>query len=177
MSQKVRRLLEQVTKADPIIDDWLNGYLLPKGSMVFLNAWGLHHDENKFPNHDTFDPDHYKGQMDLAPTLFANGDELARDHYGYGTGRRICPGIHLAERNLFIGIAKILWAFDIAPGEDESGNVIEPNIDPATAYTTGFLSVAKPYPLKIKPRSEARRQTIIREFQEAASNVFSQYEP
>jgi len=156
-------------------DDWIDGMLLPKGSMVLLNAWGLHHDEKKFPDHDVFDPDHFKGQMDLAPTLFAGSDEESRDHYAYGSGRRICPGIHLAERNLFIGIAKLLWAFDIAPGKDESGNVIEPNVDPATAYSTGFLTCALPYALDIKPRSESRLQTILREFKEAEQNIFSQY--
>src|ERR1700733_6302398 len=30
---------------------------------------------------------------------------------GTGAGRRLCPGIHLAERNLFIAMAKLLWAF------------------------------------------------------------------
>lgn len=49
--------------------------------MILLNAWGLHHDENRFPNHDTFDTDHFKGHTELAPTLFAGSDEEARDHY------------------------------------------------------------------------------------------------
>lgn len=42
----------------------------------------------------------------------ASGEWDKRDHYGYGAGRRICPGTHLAERNLFIGVAKIFWAFE-----------------------------------------------------------------
>lgn len=141
-----------------------------------LNTWGLHHDEKKFPNHDTFDPDHFIGQTELAPTLFAGADPEARDHYGYGSGRRICPGIHLAERNLFLGIAKLLWAFEIAPGKDESGNIIEPDVDAATAYSTGFLICAKPYALEIKPRSEARRATIMREQKAAEQSIFSQYQ-
>jgi len=157
-------------------DDWIDGKLLPKGSMIILNAWGLHHDEKRFPNHDTFDPDHFLGQTELAPTLFAGADPEARDHYGYGSGRRICPGIHLAERNLFLGIAKLLWAFDIAPGKDESGRIIEPDVDCATAYSTGFLTVAKPYAVEITPRSDARRETIMREYKEAEQAIFSQYQ-
>ncbi|KAJ5699992.1 Cytochrome P450 [Penicillium majusculum] len=35
-----------------------------------------------------------------------------RDHLGYGAGRCVCPGIHLAERNLIIGVAKLFWAFE-----------------------------------------------------------------
>jgi len=158
------------------LDDWVDGKLIPKGSVIILNAWGLHHDESKFPNPDTFDPDHFAGQTELAPGLAAAADYENRDHYGYGSGRRICPGIHLAERNLFLGIAKILWAFHIAPGKDELGQVIEPNIDPATAYSTGFLPCALPYAVEITPRSEARRATIMREFKEAEENVFAKYQ-
>jgi cytochrome P450 len=39
-------------------DDWVNGYLLPKGTTVFLNVWGLHHDESVFRNPERFDPSH-----------------------------------------------------------------------------------------------------------------------
>ena len=148
---------------------------LPKGSMVILNAWGLHHDEKRFPNHDKFDPDHYLGETQLAPVLAAAVDYENRDHYGYGSGRRICPGIHLAERNLFIAIAKLLWAFDMKPGKDASAQVVEPNVDISTAYSTGFLCVAHPYDLEITPRSEVRVATIMRELKEAQTEVFSKY--
>ncbi|PNY24206.1 Fumitremorgin C synthase [Tolypocladium capitatum] len=100
-------------------DDWIDGQFIPKGTIVIINAWGMHHDEKRFPNPDTFDPDHYKGQTTLAPELAAAADYESRDHYGYGSGRRICPGIHLAERNLFLGIAKLIWAFSIEPAVDE----------------------------------------------------------
>jgi cytochrome P450 family 619 len=73
-------------------DDWVDGYKLPKGTIVFINAWGLHHDENRFPNPERFDPDHYKGVTALAPELAARVDPEERDHHGYGSGRRICPG-------------------------------------------------------------------------------------
>ena len=51
---------------------------------------------------------HYAGVAKLAPELAASSDYEARDHGGYGAGRRLCPGIQLAERNLFLGIAKLL---------------------------------------------------------------------
>jgi len=58
-----------------------------------------------------FEHDRFAGRTALASTLAASKDYEACDHYGYGAGRRLCPGIHLAERNLFVGIAKLLWAF------------------------------------------------------------------
>ncbi|KAK3937785.1 phenol 2-monooxygenase [Diplogelasinospora grovesii] len=156
-------------------DDHVDGYLLPKGSDVFINAYGMHHDEERFPNPEVFDPDHYKGVTALASEL-ANGDWANRDHYGYGSGRRLCPGIHLAERNLFLAIAKMLWGFNISPGRDEKGDVIEPDVSCEKAYSAGFLVCAEPFPCIIKPRSDERRQTILREFEKAKTEVFSRFE-
>lgn len=49
-------------------------------------------------------------------------------------------------------------------------------IDNVLTVVPGFLVCAEPYPCQIKPRSEARRATILREFEEAKAEVFSQYE-
>lgn len=117
-------------------DDEVDGYVLPKGSDVFINAFGMQHDEHRFKNPDAFDPDHYAGIMTLAPEL-AVGDADKRDHWGYGAGRRLCPGIHLAERNLFLGLAKLLWALDIQPGKDAEGNTVEPDTTNERAYSAG----------------------------------------
>ena len=136
----------------------------------------MHHDETRYPNHDIFDPDHYKGQTTLAPELAAAADYESRDHYGYGSGRRICPGIHLAERNLFLGIAKLIWGFSIEPAVDRAGKTVESDFDPTTGYSEGFLVCAKDFPCTIKPRSEARRQTIVREYELAEKEVFSKYD-
>ncbi|KAJ5569117.1 cytochrome P450 [Penicillium hetheringtonii] len=156
-------------------DDWIDGYLIPKDATVIINSWGMHHDETRFSNPDVFDPDHYKGQTTLAPELAAAADYESRDHYGYGSGRRICPGIHLAERNLFLAIAKLIWAFSIEPSLDEQGQPIKYDFSPQTGYSEGFLVCVKDFPCVIKPRSETRRATIMREMEEAQRNVFSQF--
>jgi len=157
-------------------DDWIDGYKIPKGSVIFINAWGMHHDEKRFPDPNTFDPDHYKGVTALASELAQATNPDDRDHYGYGSGRRLCPGIHLAERNLFLAISKLLWAFEFAPGKDEDGKPIIPDTDPPTGYSEGFLVCAKPYALEVKVRSEARRETVLREYQEAKRDVFSAFD-
>lgn len=142
----------------------------------------MHHDEARFPDPDRFDPDHYKGQTSLAPELAAAADYETRDHYGYGSGRRICPGIHLAERNLFLGIAKLIWAFDIRPGREDDddggarGDVVTPNFDARTRYSEGFLVCARDFPCTVTPRSEARRDTIMREYEQAKKDVFSRFD-
>lgn len=72
-------------------DDWIDGKFLPKGTVIIVNAWGLQHDETRFKNPEAFDPDHFEGTTTVATEL-ANGPWENRDHYGYGTGRRFCPG-------------------------------------------------------------------------------------
>ncbi|KAK5069485.1 hypothetical protein LTR64_008166 [Lithohypha guttulata] len=156
-------------------DDWIDGYKLPKGSIVFINAWGIHHDESRFKTPDVFDPDHYKGVTALAPVLAAATDENERDHYGYGSGRRLCPGIHLAERNLFLAISKLLWAFEFSPGTNDSGDIVLPDTDPQTGYSEGFLVCAKPFQCRIEVRSERRRETIEKEYAVAQKEVFSRF--
>jgi len=74
-----------IQKANPQSDEWVEGCFVPKGSIIFLNVWGLHHDEKRYPDHDIFNPDNFKGQTALA-TEYANAaDPEARDHYGYGS--------------------------------------------------------------------------------------------
>lgn len=149
---------------------------IPKGSTIFLNVWGLHHDPKRFPSPDVFDPDRYIGRTLLASEYAASADFEKRDHYGYGAGRRICGGIHLAERNLFLAMSKLLWAFSFAEKRDVQGRIIPVNVDAATGYSTGAICCPKPFECEIKPRSEARQETILREYALAEENTFFEYE-
>lgn len=155
-------------------DDWIDGFFLPKGTTVIINAWGMQHDGNRFKNPEVFDPDHFAGCTKLAPEL-ANGAWEERDHYGYGAGRRLCPGIHLAERNLFLAMAKLLWAFDMLPGVDQKGQEMRVDTDARTAYCEGFLVCAYDFPARFRLRGEEREKAVLREFDEGES-TFRKYE-
>ncbi|KAK2682035.1 hypothetical protein RAB80_003828 [Fusarium oxysporum f. sp. vasinfectum] len=141
-------------------DIWIDGKLVPEGATIIANITGLHSDANKFE-----------------PQGYANiADENKRDHYVYGFGRRICAGMQIAERSLFTTFSKMLWAFDISAPKDEQGRPMEMNLDPMTGYTDGTIVMANPFQACIKVRSERRRETILREFEEAEKNVFAQFE-
>lgn len=153
----------------------VDGQTIPAGSSIILNVWGLHHDPARYEDPDEFDPSRYAGRTALATVYAASADYEKRDHYGYGSGRRLCPGIHLAERGFFIALAKILWAFDIAPQRGPDGRPIPIVIDPAEGYTDGFLRCAKSFQVDIRPRSMQRWQTIEGELT-GAERVFSGYD-
>lgn len=50
---------------------------------------------------------------------------------------RMCPGKYLASKTVWIGIVRILWAFDIAHGVDADGNLVP--VDPDSC-APGLLS-------------------------------------
>ena len=78
--------------------------------------------------------------------------------------------MHLAERNLFIGVAKLLWAFrfEVKRGDDI-------NVSAETGLSQGFLHCVKDYGSSITVRSNMRRETILREFEET-KEVFERFE-
>ena len=94
-------------------DDYYRDQFIPKGAGVIPNLTALHGDPDLYPNPDEFDPDRYKNHRLDAAASAVHPDYLQRDHFNYGFGRRLCPGIHVAEQSLFIVVSRVLWAFDI----------------------------------------------------------------
>jgi len=90
-------------------------------------------------------------------------DPKDRDHFTYGAGRRVCPGVHVAERSLYINIARTLWGFDIAKVRDSAGRIVEPD----QTMVRGFLSVPVKFDADFNVRSGRHQETIRRAFAEA----------
>ncbi|KAK6386272.1 hypothetical protein LTS17_001847 [Exophiala oligosperma] len=183
---KVNYLMKEVQRFRPVVpiafphalaqDTTIDGYHLPKGTTIVCNLSGLHLDEKRFRNPYQFDPTNFTGKTGPASAYATAADYEDRDHYGYGFGRRLCPGIHFAERSLFITFSKLIWGFDLSPVMDENGRPIKVDIDWHTGYTGGVTRAPMPFKSVIKVRSEARRQTLLREYEEA-QNVFSTLDP
>ncbi|VUC37774.1 unnamed protein product [Clonostachys rosea] len=139
-------------------DDWYEGKFIPKGSYAVLNWWAIHRDPSVYPNPDKFDPSRYLNRPLAAADYINSVDPYERDHFTYGAGRRVCPGVHVAEKSLFINIVRVLWGFDIRKAKGPDGRLIEP----PTAMVPGFLSIPLPFDCDIMPRS-AKHEKIMRE--------------
>lgn len=120
-------------------------------------------DESLHDDPTAFKPSRYLDKPLPAADYININDPYQRDHFTYGAGRRVCPGVHVAERSLFINIVRTLWGFDIAKLKDKNGNVVEPE----TEMAPGFLSVPKPFKASIKPRSPQHEKVIREAFNEA----------
>ncbi|EXJ93256.1 hypothetical protein A1O3_01813 [Capronia epimyces CBS 606.96] len=124
-------------------DDWYEGMFFPKDTTVWLGAWAIHQNDDEYPDHDRFNPDRFKA------------------------GRRMCPGIHLAERSMWRVTAKLLWAFEF---EELPGRPIDVN-----AYTSSNLVRPLEYEVKVTPRSKQHEEVIKRELT-GALDFLSQYD-
>lgn len=144
-----------------IRDDEYMGYKIPKGAGVMWNVWAIHMDPKRHPDPRRFDPARYKDDRQTAAEAASNGDATKRDQFVFGAGRRLCQGMHIAERSLFLAISRLLWAFDFDKALDKDGNEIVPDADD---LTEGLFVLPKPFPARIVPRSAEKAERVIAEW-------------
>ncbi|KAK3986818.1 putative cytochrome P450 17A1 [Cladorrhinum sp. PSN332] len=137
-------------------DDWYKGMFIPKGSTVIASLWSIHLNEKDFPDPHTFKPERFLDKKREYPGTTG--------HSAFGWGRRICPGMHLAQSSVTINVARMIWAFDIKPARDENGKDVEVDI---FAFTDGFNSVPLPFQCDIKPRSKKHAEIVTRQSRSA----------
>ncbi|SCV48561.1 related to O-methylsterigmatocystin oxidoreductase [Fusarium fujikuroi] len=126
-------------------DDYYEGYYLPKGTILFANAWAIHRSSD-CDAPDQFYPDRFLQNKFGTAHDSIHSDNKRRPIYGFGAGRRL------------LNMAKLVWAFDIKPAADKIDSSIE------TGYTGGFLITPKKIPLCLTLRSADRERVIKRDF-------------
>ncbi|KAJ3545430.1 hypothetical protein NM208_g2508 [Fusarium decemcellulare] len=152
-------------------DDEYMGYKIPKGASVVWNVWAIHMDENRHPNPRVFDPSRYADDLQTAGEAASNPDPSKRDQFVFGAGRRICQGMHIAERSLFLGISRLLWAFKFDKATDSDGNEVTPDI---SKLTQGLFVLPEPFPARITPRSEEHARRVREEWAECQALLDSE---
>ncbi|KAL7748415.1 hypothetical protein RI367_006107 [Sorochytrium milnesiophthora] len=102
----------------------LAGYDIPAGTQVILNVPAIHQDSfaagsrtgAEFPL-DEFHPERFVTPADEADSQ---------------SGRRLCPGLHLAYRELFMVVSRLVFAFELK-AQDKHGKLLtNPSLEGST---------------------------------------------
>nr|AYN73068.1 CYP706C55 [Eucalyptus cladocalyx] len=83
----------------------VGGYTVPKGSRVFINVWAIHRDPLIWRDPLEFDPERFLHSE-------GNYNEHNFNYFPFGSGRRMCVGILMAERMVLYSLATLLHSFD-----------------------------------------------------------------
>ncbi|KAJ6510178.1 cytochrome P450 [Mycena vitilis] len=129
-------------------DDVYEGHFIPKGALVITNIHRITHDARTYADPMAFNPDRFIASKDKVA-------ETDPRNFCWGFGRRICPGMHLADASLFLSCVMSLAVFDISKCIDNGQPIV-----PVHDSTTGTISHPVPFRCAIRPRSEKSIQLI-----------------
>ncbi|KAF2945430.1 hypothetical protein DAI22_02g216100 [Oryza sativa Japonica Group] len=89
----------------------IGGYAVPKGTTVIFNAWAIMRDPAAWESPDQFLPERFLHKEESSsPPLELRGKDY--EYIPFGSGRRLCPGLPLAERAVPFILASLLHAFE-----------------------------------------------------------------
>lgn len=151
----VRAVIEETLRWRPIIiggvahasmrEDVYDGYRIPAGSIVIPNNWSIHMDETVYKDPQLFRPERWLEDPSLPEVV------------GFGFGRRICMGEHIARGALFVMVSRLLWAFEFKRQLDEVGSEIAVDTMDVADY---FIVRPNPFPVSVVCRDESVRKVL-----------------
>ncbi|CAL8156648.1 unnamed protein product [Prunus armeniaca] len=87
----------------------IGGYYIPKGSVIFTNIWAIHRDPNLWDNPLEFRPKRFLNDPP-SNNFDYKGNKL--EYLPFGSGRRMCAGLPLAEKMMIYVLASFLHSFE-----------------------------------------------------------------
>ncbi|KAI8982619.1 cytochrome P450 [Pilobolus umbonatus] len=94
----------------------VDGYYIPKNSKIIVSMDSINRNPRVYSSPDEFILDRF---IDNDKTMMAsaNGKPEERDHYTFGWGRRLCPGIYLAEMEIYSAFTRIFSQCVVEPAD------------------------------------------------------------
>ncbi|EXJ71096.1 uncharacterized protein A1O5_06089 [Cladophialophora psammophila CBS 110553] len=163
----VRAVMKETIRWRPVVpggiphratkDDTYNGFFIPEGATVHANQYAMFKNEATYPDAEAFNPERW-----LNPNYPTYQEPLTqypnlKRFPAFGFGRRICPGLVLAERSLFIEISMLMWLCSVRKKVDEEGQVIPV---PWYDYKPGNNTGPNRFDFEVEVRDEQRLQIL-----------------
>lgn len=118
-------------------DKELNGYFIPKGTMVMVNLYSVHMDRKVWRDPAVFRPERF---LDEDNKVFG-GERIIP----FSLGKRSCPGEDLGRKKLFLFLTSLVRHFDIRPPEGHDSIVV--------FDVCGLTVVPSAFDVRLVPRS------------------------
>lgn len=132
--------LPHLTREEIVVD----GHVIPAGSTLVYNAYYMHFNPELYDEPEKFMPERFM-EYTTSMSAAANGKVSGRDHYSFGWGRRICPGVHLADMQIYNAFVRILSSCIIEPDGKE------PDIN--SMIDVSLMLVPTPFKVKFTRRT------------------------
>ncbi|KAL6888524.1 hypothetical protein ACP4OV_009550 [Aristida adscensionis] len=87
-------------------DTKIQGYDIPEGTIVVINAWSISRDLKYWKDPDIFKPERFEAECSFDYKGFDY------EFIPFGAGRRMCPGVAFSNANVEIALASLLYHFD-----------------------------------------------------------------
>ncbi|KAI9015832.1 cytochrome P450 [Phycomyces nitens] len=125
------------------------GYFIPKGTVIMNSMHAMHMNEAVYEDPKRFMPERFLGCL-KSWTSLSNGNSKSRKMFAFGWGRRICPGSHFSEVEIFNTCVRTLARCTIEPALNPDGTERYYDLD---AMSTGLNLPPKEYRVRFVPRA------------------------
>ena len=125
-------------------DQTLEGYLIKKDSLIFVNTWFIHHDPSVWKDPWNFRPERF---LDSTGQLLLPEHKLRQSVVTFSVGRRSCLGETLAMSRLFLYLTSVLQVFHLQPPSTGKLPITDPRF-----YSPAINRCVEDYLCKAVPR-------------------------